>query len=165
MKATILMMIVSAAAISAPPAAVAQRVPQTGDPLMDYRLRASRAERDRVQVSHDADELVELSRGLAGRCGETGSLASNDDAKAIGRIRKLAKHIRTSMGCYGDTRMADPPKTVHAAAVALAERSGALHEELCAATRYEVSARAVALVGEIIVLTDYLDGARKQTRE
>lgn len=160
---TILLTIVSAAAALAPPAA-AQRIAQTGDPLMDYRLRVSRAERERDQVSRDAGEIADLAGGLAERCGAAGALASGDE-KALGRIRKLAKRIRSSLGCYGDTRMADPPKTVPDAAVALAARGGALHDELRSASRFEVSARAAALVGDILVLSDFLSGARKQNRE
>ena len=160
MKMTILVAVLAAATPTGWTLA-AQRVPQTGDPLMDYRLRASRAERAQAQLARDADELDELARSLATRVGASGTVES-DDVKSVTRIRKLAKRVRTAMGSVGDARMESPPATARDAALALGDRSESLVTEIHAATRFEMNARIVTIAGEIVVLTNLIEGARKR---
>jgi hypothetical protein len=127
----------------------------TGDPRMDSRLRASRAEREHKQFLDDATELVRLSGELSKSLEARNDLAA-EDGKKLDRIRKLAKHLRSELGASGDPGMESPPATVHAAAAALGERSQQLAEQIERTNRFEVSLRMVAVTTEIVVLSDIL---------
>ena len=127
---------------------------QTGDPLLDYRLRASRAESAYKEMRRSAEELVELSGSLSRQIGERG--LTREDGKALDRIRKLAKRIRSDMGGMGDAKLESPPQTPRDAAEALGVRGAALAEQLERATRFEMNARMIAITGEMILLVDLL---------
>ena len=161
MKAGILAAVLAAsagAAFGAPTAG--QGGSETGDPLLDYKLRTSRAEQTLNELRRSADELVDLSSGLARRVVERGALGP-EDTKALDRIRKIAKRVRSEMGGSGDPQMQDPPHTLRDAAAALAECGEALAEQMHKSSRYEMNAKLIALTGEIMLLSDIL----KQFRE
>jgi hypothetical protein len=134
--------------------------PQTGDPLLNYKLRASRAETEQREIQHDAEELEELSAGIAKRVAARGALGA-EDGKAIERIRKLARRSRSRMGGLGDPEMADPPRSLAAIAAALGERGAAFAEQVRCSTRFEVNARLVGLAGELVYLSDALKRIRE----
>ena len=146
----------AAAPSSSPPA---QGRSETGDPLLDYKLRASRAETAHKEMRRAADELVELSGSFARDVGERTRLTP-EDFKAIDRMRKLAKRIRSDLGGMGDATIADPPQTVAAAAAALGARGEALAAQMRKASRYEMNARLVSLTGEIVALLEILKRSR-----
>jgi hypothetical protein len=131
----------------------AQGVSETGDPHLDYKLRASRAEQAYRVLLDSTDEIVELSASLAKRVGERGALA-DDDVKSVDRIRKLAKRLRSEMGGSGDPRLETPPATLGEATAALAARADALAEQMRKASRFETNARLIAIAGEVMLLSD-----------
>jgi hypothetical protein len=159
MKAEILAAVLAASSAAASPAAAGQRS-ETGNPLLDYKLRASRAERAHEDLGKAADEIVELSADLARRAGG-GEALGPDDAKALGRVRKLAKRIRSDLGGSGDPRLADPPRTLRDAAAALAERGETLADQVRRSSRFELNARLVTLAGEVMALADLIKKFRE----
>ena len=148
-----------AVAFAAAPGASAPRPGQsgseTGDPHLDYKLRTSRAEQAHKQVLDAVAEIVDLSGGLAKHVDAQGALAE-DDAKAVERIRKLAKKVRSDMGGSGDPRLETPPATLHDAVDLLAARADALSEQMQKASRFETNARLISLAGEIVLLSDII---------
>jgi hypothetical protein len=126
---------------------------ETGDPHLDYKLRASRAEQAYQELLTSTDEIIERSAALAKRVDERGAL-DDDDMKSVERIRKLAKHVRSEMGGSGDPRLETPPATLRDATAALAARADALGEQLRKASRFETNARLILLTGEVMLLSD-----------
>lgn len=138
--------------------AASQRVTdesQTGDPKLDYKLRASRAEADYGEICDNADEIVHLADDIAKQLGN-GTSHSDPPPKTFDRLRKLARKVRSQLGGSGDPQMENPPALQTDAATALLERGRALTEELHRSTRYEVNARVIVLAGEIVYLVDLL---------
>jgi hypothetical protein len=152
------------AALAALLPALPQRVPHTGDPLMDYRLRSARAERERAERERTVDELDDLATEVAGRVARGAALAP-EDVKNVERIRKLARRLRSGLGVVGDPHMENPPATIPALVEALATRGDALGEMIRRSTRYEMNLKAITLLDEIIVLSDALAEAGKRARE
>lgn len=158
LSATVLVVVVAGAPFAAagpvsnPPV---QGRSETGDPLLDYKLRASRAEAAHKKMRDAADELVELSGAFAREVSLRGQL-TDADGKALDKMRKLAKRIRSDMGGIGAVKLADPPQTVPEAAAALGARGEALAAQLAKASRFEMNARLVSLTGEMITLLEIL---------
>lgn len=144
----------------APAPLVARMRPQTGNPLLDYKLRASRAEQARREVRKAADEIAGLSASIAKHVTERGALGPGE-VKSLDRIRKLARRVRSEMGGSGDAQLETSPRSLTEAANLLADRSEALAEHVHKSSRYETSARLISLAGDVIVLSDLL----KQFRE
>jgi hypothetical protein len=162
MRSALAVTLLVVVAAGAPPAAAgivpkppAQGRSETGDPLLDYKLRASRAETAHKEMRRAADELVELSGSFARDVAGRGQL-TDEDVKAVDKMRKLAKRIRSDMGGMGDTKLVDPPQTVPAAAAALGARGEALAAHLRKASRFEMNARLISLTGEMIALLEIL---------
>jgi ElaB/YqjD/DUF883 family membrane-anchored ribosome-binding protein len=159
MKAALLAALV-AAYVSAPAAfgrapLAAQGSRLTGDPKMDARLRASRAEREHQELLDDATELVKLSGELSKSLEDRNNLDS-EDGKKLERIRKLAKRVRSTLGASGDPAMEHAPATMHAAATALGERSKDLATQIETSNRFQVNTRMVVAATDIWVLSDIL---------
>jgi hypothetical protein len=131
----------------------AQRL--TGDPKMDSRLRASRAEHEHQQFIDDANELVRISGELSKDLETRNSLVP-EDGKKLDRIRKLAKHLRSELGAMGDPDLQNPPATLHAAAEALGERSKELASHVEKSNRFEVNTRMVTTANALWVLSDII---------
>jgi hypothetical protein len=156
MKAGILVTVLAVSSVGVYGApAPGQRASETGDPLMDYKLRTSRAEQARKDRERDADEVLELSADLERHFADRGALDS-DDARALERIRKLAKRVRSDLGGTGEPQMQDLPRSVRDAVTALVARSEVFADRLHKSSRYETNAKLIIIAGEIMVLTDAL---------
>lgn len=125
------------------------------DPLFDYKLRVSRAERAHQEMLDAADEMTALASDLSKRLLTQGAFGP-DDNRSIERLRKLARRVRSDLGGSGDPKMEDPPSTIRDAAVVLADRSDAVASQIHKASRFEINTRLIELTGDIQVLGDIL---------
>ncbi len=129
--------------------------PMSGDPLMDYRLRSSRAAHAQERLERDVDNLSELSEAVHARISETG-VVDNNAARKLEQIRKLARRCRSSMGGSGDARIEDIADDPRQIAAAITERSATIADQLHKSSRFEMNARLVLLAGEIVILSEAL---------
>ena len=153
MTSSILAAALVVAFAAAPLARAGQGGSETGDPHLDYKLRASRAEQAYNELLNATDEIVDRSAALAKRVDQGGALA-DDDLKSIERIRKLAKRVRSELGGSGEPRLETSPETLHDAVVALTAHADALGEAMRRASRFETNARLISLSGEVMMLSD-----------
>lgn len=156
LQSVLCMTAVAVAAFAGPPASArAQDDAMTGDPKLDYRLRSARADAQQERFHDSADEIARLSVELADRITRNGAVGA-EDVKALDRVRRLAKRLRSDLGGSGDPARDEMPSGMLAAAAALGDHGTAFAKLASRSSRYTVDARIIRIAGEIMVLTDIL---------
>jgi hypothetical protein len=122
---------------------------------MMSRIRVARAEQAYAATLGAAEEMVRSAIALADAVGEHGAVRA-EDAKALERLRKLAKRVRGNLGGSGEPQLAEPPGSARDAAAELGARAREFRDELEKCSRYEVSWRLVTLAGDVMLLSDVL---------
>jgi D-serine deaminase-like pyridoxal phosphate-dependent protein len=119
------------------------------------RMRIAQAEQAYAATRRAADEMVRIAIEVSERIGDEGTLGPAD-AKALERLRKIAKRVRGALGGSGDPELAEPPRSARDAAAALGERAKTFRDEIEKSSRYEVSSRLVTLAGDVMLLSETL---------
>lgn len=121
---------------------------------MRARARRARAERAYADIQEAAKDLHDLSDEIVAHFASRGSL-SDDDAKSLDRVRKLAKKVRTGLGGSGDPQPLEAPPAASKEAVdLLGARAKSLQERLNRASRFEANTQVIVLAGEVMALAD-----------
>jgi len=124
-------------------------------PDMKSRMRLARADRQFEETKKAGGEIVEIVESLRTRIRDNGSLAPADH-KAIDRLKKLAKKIRSDFGGEGLPQFDEVPSTLVGIAEAVGDRAKSIEGHLEKVTRYEVNRNLIVLAGDLIVLSDAL---------
>ena len=126
-----------------------------GDPKMEYRLRIARADAQQEKMHTAADEIGKLSVEVAERV-SAGAALRADDAKALDRIKKLAKRLRSDLGGGGEPILLEKPTTMRDAALSLGTSGAEIAKLFSQSTRFVVDARIIRKAGELIALAEFL---------
>jgi hypothetical protein len=121
----------------------------------EFRTRAEidRAEERLRKLVSSAEELNKLAQDLARTASKKNQL-SGDDQKKLGKIEKLAKHVRSEQGGGGDDDdLSDPPQNLGTALDRLQQATDAIEKETCKITRHGVSVQLIERTNEVIAIT------------
>jgi hypothetical protein len=122
---------------------------------IETKMRLSRADAAFAETREAADEMTRLAAEVATRVDQSGTLDKND-AKSLDRIKKLAKRIRFDLGGLGSAKLERPPRTAKGAAAALSTLSTEFGKRFSDASRYQTDARAIAILSEMIEVSEIL---------
>lgn len=118
-------------------------------------MRIARADAEHEKMHDAADEIGLLAQEFSERASR-GEMLRPEDGKALERIRRLAKKLRSDLGGGGDPQLELKPTTVPDAVRAIGTRGAEFAKLFSRSTRFVVDAKLIRLAGEIIVLADML---------
>jgi hypothetical protein len=116
-------------------------------------MRIARADRAFRETQEAADEILDISLNLQNHVRDRGVL-SDSDRKALDRLKKLAKRIRTDFGGEGQPQLEEIPASLSDLAGAIGDRAKEIDAQLEKVTRYEVNRKLIVLAGDLMVLSD-----------
>lgn len=125
------------------------------DPKVEYRLRVAREDAQQEKMHDAADEIGRLSVEIADRVARGEQLGSAD-AKALDRIKRLAKRLRSDLGGGGDPTLDEKPATMRAAADSLGSSGAEFARLFSRSSKWVVDAKVIRKAGEIMLLVDFL---------
>lgn len=125
------------------------------DPKIEYRLRMARADAQQEKMHDAADEIGRLSVEVADRVFRGEELGSAD-AKALDRIKRLAKRLRSDLGGGGEPTLDEKPATLRDAAASLGSSGAEFAKLFSRSSRWVVDARVIRKAGEIVLLVDLM---------
>jgi hypothetical protein len=125
------------------------------DPKTEYRLRTARADAQQEKMHDAADEIGRLSVEVADRVARGEQLGSAD-SKALDRIKRLAKRLRSDLGGGGEPALDEKPANMRDAADSLGSSGAEVARLFSRSSKWVVDAKVIRKAGEIMLLVDFL---------